>query len=234
MNSMLRYPGNRALGMALVRYATEDDSWGRRDGKLYVLANDFVTTGSFGTDSRLGGALGEAERSLQEALETLRRDGMPSLAAYLLALAVGLGVVGWTSARAGHPHRAIAPRFVKPAPVASQGGIAGRAAVLAAPGTSRMLAMLEMKNALEEDIATRLGLDRAPSGDDLAKRARAAGLLDAQQAEALARLLKMLGEMENALSMQQRRAIDRVRDADVVAVAARVKVLLEAVGAARP
>jgi hypothetical protein len=234
MNSMLRYPGNRALGAALVRYATEDDVWGRRDGKLYVLANDFVTTGTFGADSRVGGALGEAWRTLREALETLRRDGMPSLAAYLLALAVGLGVVAWTSARAGHPHRAVAPRFVRPAPPAVQGGVAGRAAVLGAPGTSRMLAMLEMKSALEEDIATRLGLDRAPPAEELAKRARAAGLLDAEQAEALARLLKMLGEMETALSLHQRRAIDRVRDADVSAVAARVRDLLEAVGSAHP
>jgi hypothetical protein len=234
MNSMLRYPGNHALAAALVRYATEDDVWGKRDGKLYVLANDFVTTGTFGADSRVGGALGEAWRTFEEALETLRHDGMPALAAYLLALAVGLGVVAWTSTRAGHPHRAVAPRFVKPAPPAVQGGVAGRAAVLAAPGTSRVLAMLEMKNALEEDIATRLGLDRAPPPEELAKRARAAGLLDAERAEALARLLKMLGEMENAFSLRQRRAIDRVRDADVFAVATRVRDLLEAVGSAHP
>lgn len=233
MNSMLRYPGNRALGAALVRYATEDDAWGRRDGKLYILANDFLTTGTFGSDSRLGGALGEAWRTFREALETLRRDGMPSLAAYLLALAVGLGVVAWTSSRAGHPHRAVVPRFVKPAPAAVQGGVAGRAAVLAAPGTSRVLAMLEMKSALEEDIATRLDLDRTPTPEELAKRARAAGLLDAEHAEALERLLKTLGEMEDALSLHQRRAVERVRDADVFAVAARVRDLLEAVGAAR-
>jgi hypothetical protein len=231
MNSMLRYPGNRALAADLVRYATEDDAWGPRDGKLVVLANDFTTTGSFGADSRVGGAMGEAWRTAHEALETLRRDGLPPLAAYLLALAVGLGVVGWTSTRAGHPHRAIAPRFVKPAPVAAQGGVAGRAAVLAAPGTARMLAMLEMKNALEEEVATRLGLDRAPPAEELAKQARAAGLLDAQQAEGMARLLERLGEMEIALSMQKRRVIERVRDADVAAVAARVRDLMEAVGA---
>ena len=234
MNSMLRYPGNRALAAALVRYAAEDDTWGRRDGKLFILANDFETTGAFGADSRLGGVLGEVSRTLEEALESLRRDGMPQLAAYLLALAVGLGVIGWTSTRAGHPHRAVAPRFIKPAAVAAQGGIAGRAAVLAAPGTPRMLAMLEMKSALEEDIATRLGLERPPPGDELAKRARAAGLLDAGQAEALARLLKTLADMENAFSMHQRRKIDRVRDADVQAVAARVRDLLEAVGRAHP
>jgi hypothetical protein len=37
--------------------------------------------------------------------------------------------------------------------------------------------------------------------------------------------------MEIALSMQKRRVIERVRDADVAAVAARVRDLMEAVGA---
>ncbi len=235
MNSMLRYPGNRALASALVRYATEDDAWGRRDGKLYVLSNDFTTSGAFGVDSRLGGALGQAARALKEVLDTLRHEGMPPLAAYLLALAVGLGMVAWTSSRAGHPHRTIVPRFVKPASVAAQGGVAGRAAVLAAPGTSRVLAMLEMKSALEEDLATRLGLDRTPTPEELASRARAAGLLDSAQAEALARLLKALGELESALPLGRvgrRRAIERVSDQEVLAMAVRVSDLLRAAAGA--
>ncbi len=241
MNSMLRYPGNRALGLALVRYATEDDVWGRREGHLYVLANDFTTSGSFGTDSRFEGALGDAARVLQETLETLRHDGMPPLAAYLLALAVGLGVVGWTSSRAGHPHKAVAPRFVKGTSIAAQGGVAGRAAVLGAPGTARVLAMLELKSALEEDVATRLGLDRAPPPDELAKLARNAGLLDAEQSERLARVLEMLTGMETSFTMGASARADvagagaarglvrrRVRDADVAMVAKRVRDLLEA------
>lgn len=236
MNSMLRYPGNRALATSLVRYATEDDVWGRRDGTLYVLANDFTTTGTFGAGSRVGGILGEAWRTFEEVLETVRHDGMPPLAAYLFALALGLGVVGWTSTRAGRPHKAVTPRFVRSVPAAAQGGIAGRAAVLGAPGTSRVLAMLELKSALEEEMTARLGMERGPvpAPEDLAARARAAGLLDAEQAAALARVLKTLGGLESALSMHQMRAIQRLRDADVFAVAARVRGLLEAVGAGRP
>lgn len=41
MNSMLRYPGNHALALSVLRYAVEDDVWGKRGGKLYVVANDF-------------------------------------------------------------------------------------------------------------------------------------------------------------------------------------------------
>lgn len=234
MNSMLRYPGNRQLALALVRYATEDDVWGKREGKLYVMANDFETTGSFGHDSSVGGAIAQVQRGFEEAIETLRRDGMPPLAAYLLALAVGLGVIAWTSARAGRPHKAVTPRFVRPAPPFVQGGIAGRAALLGSPSTARVMAMLELKSALEEDVATRLGLDRTLPPDELAARAQAEGLLDAAQARDLARTLVMLGGMEVAFSSKQRRAVERVRDTEVFAVAARVRELLDAVGAARP
>ncbi len=233
MNSMLRYPGNRALASALVRYATEDDAWGRREGKLYVLANDFATTGMFGGAARLGDTLGDARRTASEALDGLRREGMPSLATYLLALAAGLGIIAWTSARAGRPHRTTTPRFVRAAPAVAQGGVAGRAAVLAAPETSRVLAMLEMKSALEEELTGRLGLDRAPAPAELAGRARSAGLLDAAHAEALARLLTTLSNLELALAARRRRTIERVRDADVFAVAERVRGLLGAVRSGR-
>jgi hypothetical protein len=99
INAMMRYPGNRALCVALARYLTEDDAWGPRGGKLYVLVNDFDTVGTFGDDSRVGGAAGDVRRALEDALELLRHEGMPPLAAYLVALAVGLGVVIWASAR---------------------------------------------------------------------------------------------------------------------------------------
>jgi hypothetical protein len=232
INGMMRYPGNRSLCAALVRYVTEDDAWGRRGGKLYILVNDFETTGSFGDDSRLGGAAGDARRALEDALEMLRHDGMPPLAAYLVALAVGLGVVVWTSARAGRTHRAVTPRFVRRVPSVAQGGVAGHAAILASPGTSRVLALLELKSALEEQLAARLGLDRPPPHDELVARVRSAGLLDGARVVALERLLASFARVEGTL-VTRGRAAQRVRDADVVAVAARVKDLLESVGGAR-
>jgi hypothetical protein len=233
MNDMLRYPGNRELAANFVRYATEDDVWGARNGKLYVLTNDFETVGSFssGGDSKAG-ALGEVRRALVDALETLRREGMPPLAAYLVALAVGLGVVVWTSARAGKTHRPATPRFVRRVPVSSQGGVAGRAAVIAAPNTSRVLAVLELKSALEEELATRLGLDRVPPHDELVAKLRGANLLDAEHAHALTKLLANLARMETMLVMRRRGAAERVREGDVLALAARVRELLGAVGPA--
>jgi hypothetical protein len=223
INAMLRYPGNRALAAALVRYATEDDVWGKRTGKLYVLANDFETTGSFGDESRVGGAADDLRRMLVDALETLRRDGMPPLAAYLVAVAVGLGIVIWTSSRAGRTHKSAIPRFVRRVPAVAQGGVAGHAAIIAAPGTSRVLAILELKSALEEDLATRLGLERTPPHDELVARLHSAKLVDAAQASELARLLASLARIEGLLVVRRRGAVGRVRDGDVVAMAARVR-----------
>jgi hypothetical protein len=231
---MLRYPGNRMLCASLVRYVTEDDAWGRRGGKLYILANDFETTGTFGNDSAIEGAWGNVRRSLTDALEMLRHDGMPSLAAYLVALAVGLGVVVWTSTRAGRPHKAVIPRFVRRVPAAAQGGVAGHAAIIAAPGTSRVLAMLELKSALEEELSTRLGLDRPLPHDELVARVRSAGLLDETHVGSLARLLAHLAHIEALLVTKRRGSVERVRDADVLAVAARVEELLDAAAAGGP
>jgi hypothetical protein len=238
INAMLRYSGNRTLCASLVRYVTEDDAWGKRDGSLYILTDDFEIRGTFGDDSRVGGALGNLRRTLTDALETLRRDGMPPLAAYLVALAVGLGVVAWTSARAGRPHKAVIPRFVRRLAPVAEGGVAGHAAILGAPGTSRVLAMLEMKSALEEALSTRLGLDPPPPHDELVIRIRAARLLDDGHVRALARLLAELAGLESQLLTRKPAAAERVRDADVLAVAGRVRELLDAlgegVGAARP
>jgi hypothetical protein len=234
MNAMLRYPGNRTLSVDLVRYATEDDAWGRLDGKLYILVNDFEITGSYGVDPGLGGVAARARRSVTEAVESLRHGGMPPLAAYLVALAVGLGVVFWTSVRAGKTHRPSPPRFVRSVPVVAHGGVAGHAAILGAPGTGRFLAMLELKSALEEDLTTRLGLDRTPPHDLLVQKVGAAGLLDEDGLRDLSRLFQALAPFETMLGGNRRPTLERLRDAEVVATAARVRSLLEAAAARAP
>jgi hypothetical protein len=234
MNAMLRYPGNRALSVDLVRYATDDDAWGRLDGKLYVMVNDFEITGSYGLDPGLGGVAARARRSATEAVDVLRHGGMPPLAAYLGALAVGLGVVFWTSVQAGKTHRPSPPRFVRSIPIVVHGGVAGHAAILGAPGTGRFLAMLELKSALEEDLTTRLGLDRTPPHDLLVERVRAAGLLDEDGLRDLSRLFRTLAPFETMLGGNRRPALERLRDAEVMAAAARVRSLLAAAAARAP
>jgi hypothetical protein len=226
INSMLRYPGNRTLALALVRYALEEQPAGKHTGKLYVLANDFEMTGSFGDESPIAAAAGEIRRALADSLEALRHEGMSPVPTYVMALLVGIGVLVWTGLRAGKTHTHTSPRFARAVPVVAQGGIAGHAAVLGAPGTSRVLAILELKSALEEELATRLGLDRAPPADQLVARLRAARLLDESGARALSRLLAALARVEAGLTRRAggpglRR--DRPSDADVLTMAAEVR-----------
>ncbi len=200
INAMLRYPGNRALATSLVRYALEDDAWGKRGGKLYVLANDFETTGTYGDESAFDAETKQITRALDDSLGSLRRDGLPPIVAYAAAIAVAAGVIVWAGARAGKTHKLVTPRFVREVPVVAQGGVAGHAAVLGAPGTSRALALLELKSALEEDLATRLGLPRTPPHEQIVARLRAAGLLDEAGARSLSRLLGRLAQVEARLA----------------------------------
>ncbi|HEY4014344.1 MAG TPA: DUF4350 domain-containing protein [Polyangiaceae bacterium] len=236
INEMMRYPGNRAFARALVRYAVDDDVWGKRGGKLYVVANGFHTSGVFGEDATEGGALGSVRRSIVDALETARREGAPPAVSYFAALALALGIIVWTSTRVGRVHKPLAPHFVRPVPAALQGGVAGHAAVLATPEGSRALALVEWKNALEEHLATRLGLDRPPALEELVSQIRAAGLLDDGRAASLSKLLAELARVETAFARPTRQAgwTDRVGDARLVAVANQARELLSVLESAPP
>ena len=229
MNSMLRFPGNRALASALVRYAGTGGAALGREGTVYFLANDAPAKGSFGQGPTLAST---ARQALAEIIDTLRR-GMPPSALYLAAVLLGLGVVFWTGTRAGKTHRPKMPRFVRPIPVSVQGGVAGRAASLCAPGASRVVALLELKNALEEQLAVRLGLERAAPHGELVAKARARGLLGEESARQLSALFAKLAGLD-VLVLRGRRAPPwRLRNREVQAIAQSVGQLVATMNAAR-
>ena len=229
INSMLRYPGNKALARALLRYATDDDTWGKRGGRIFIAANDFEQTGTFGDDSALSETLHEWLRSAQDLLEGVRRDGLSATATYILAVVLGLAVVLWVGSRAGRTHRAAPPRFVRPIAIVAQGGVAGHAAVIGAPSTSRVLAMLEMKSALEEDLCGMLDLDQAPPHDVLVQKVREAGLLGADGLHTLKALLLRMAKVETTVLAARGVASKSeagIRDREVIATAKAVKSIL--------
>jgi hypothetical protein len=238
INEMLRFPGNRAFATGLVRYLTEDDASVRRAGKLYLLTGAFETTGTFGAVSPAASVAVALRRALASGVEELEQHGAPPPVVYLMAAAVAIGVLGWAAARGARTHKPVEPRFSRAVPVAAQGGVAGHAAVLGAPGTPRALAMLELKSALEEDLATRLGLERAPSRDQIVARIRTEHLLDDEDADALAALLAKFARIEDPRikdpsARGERTARSGLRDAEVNAAAGEVSRLLAAVDAAR-
>jgi hypothetical protein len=226
MNSMLRYSGNKSFARGLVRYTVDHDSWGKRGGRLFIAAGAFEQRGNYGNEDS---SWSDWTRTVREALEAVRRDGVPSAIAYALACALGLGLVVWVGARAGRLHKPVTPRFVRKTPGVAQGGVAGHAAVIGAPQTSRVLAILELKSALEEQLTSLLGLTAIPGQTELLGMVGRRGLLDAEGVVALRRLLLRMSSVETMVVFQRSGGtVQPIRDNEVLAIARTVKQLLEA------
>src|SRR5690606_13533008 len=199
MNLMLRYPGNRAFAEGLIDYLLEDDAWGERGGTLYFLTNDFRQRGSFAGESQLRSELAEYVDTVSDALRRAREQGIPELLALLMAVATTGLALAWALQHALRRYRQPLPRYAAPVPLVGQGGVAGRAAVLAAPTTHRALVLLELKSGLEEALAHRLGLDEKVAPSVLLAEMERQQLLDRPSRENLAGLLERLGKIEAAV-----------------------------------
>jgi hypothetical protein len=228
MNSMLRYSGNKAFARALLKYAVDQDTWGKRGGRLFLASGAFDQKGTFGDDDS---TLADALHALRDAISAARREGLPPSVAYAAAIAVGLALVVWVGARAGKLHRPTSPRFARRIPTVAQGGLAGHAAVLAAPQTSRVLAVLELKAALEEELCALLGLEKTPAHDRLLAEIAEKSVLDAEGLHTLRRLLLRMSTVETMVVFQRSGGMAQgVRDAEVLSIASTVQAVL---GAAR-
>jgi hypothetical protein len=224
MNSMLRYPGNRTLAVSLIRYLSEERGRSPSSGRLFVVANAAPLVGEFGPPTSVPKPVRKAVADAIEGLE----QGMPVQTAHFVAVAIGLGIVLWASSRAGRRYKESLPRFVRPTPVAAQGGFAGRAAVLVA--RSPQGALVELRRALEEQVAMRLGLERPASRRELVTRARGQGLLGESDARDLDRILAKLRVESDDREARFRR---RLRGAEILALLERSRGLLEAMDQAR-
>ena len=172
---------------------------------------------------------GYIKGALLEALESLRHDGMPSALAWWLSCAIGLALVVWIGSRAGRLHKPITPRFVRKTAAVAQGGVAGHAAVIAAPQTSRVLALLELKSALEEQLTGILGLSKVPGHSELLAQVADRRLLDAEGVHTLRRLLLRMSSAETMVVFQRSGGmVQPIRDNEVVAIARTVRQLLDA------
>jgi hypothetical protein len=196
INLMLRYPGNRAFAEGLVDYLVAADDWGPRGGRLFVLSNEFRQTGRFGGGNGLTDDLKDKIRELGEDLRAWHDEGVPEVVAWGLAGLLGVALASWFVAHAARLHQAMSPRFSRAIPEVAQGGVAGRAHVLAAPTTSRSLALIELKVALHESLAERLGGRGTETAERLIELCRERALLGSADLEALRRLLMRLREIE--------------------------------------
>jgi hypothetical protein len=88
--------------------------------------------------------------------------------------------------------------------------------VIAAKSTTRALAVLEVKAALEEELCAALDLERAAAPDVMVEQARAKNLLSPKAGRALRELLAYMGCVETLVLSRRADAMRKVRDADVI------------------
>jgi hypothetical protein len=200
INLMMRYPGNRAFADGLVQYLVEEDSWGPRGGKLVLLTGDFRQRGSFGGESSLSRELGEYVAGFKDSVEAMHEDGLPDLIAILLAAGLVLAGVVWTGLTSTRPYKRTPPRYATGQPLVAQGGVAGRAAVLAAPTTHRALALIELKSALIEGMCHRMGLAPPVGESQLLAEINRQDALSRPSSELVATMLAEMRKAELALT----------------------------------
>jgi hypothetical protein len=211
INLMMRYPGNRRLAAQLVQYLVEDDAWGKRGGKLYVLTNRFHQSGRYANAGGLKGALGEYLSNLKAAIDDAHERGLPRWLAFALAVLACAGIVAWTGTRAGRAPRRTTPRYAMPPTGVAQAGLPGRAAVLTAPTTHRALAVVELKLALEEQLRQLLGLGPEASTDAILNQIRKSGALGPPSQRTLEATLNVMRRAETAvMSSEQIRMTARM------------------------
>jgi hypothetical protein len=197
INSMLRYPGNRAFAAGLIRYLANDAERGQ--GRLYVITNQFQEEGSVGGDRSLGKDVESFLRSLGESLSDARRNGLPGWVLAVLAALIVTAAGIWVARASGRPYKSPIPRYARPTPLVARGGVAGRFAMLAAPSSPRSLVLLELRSAMVEAISERFALGDAPSTDAVMRAVRGSGLVDAAMAARLSDVVRQMQRAEAAM-----------------------------------
>lgn len=196
---MMHFDGNRQLAQGLIRYLTEDDTWGRRAGKLYVLSNDFHQTGHFGGNSDFRRSFESSLHELRAWARDIEREGLPNRITLALAAMTAAACALWAWRSSGRLYRRRTPHYARGIPLVAQGGTAGRAAVLMAPTTQRELVVVELLTAAQDYLRSRLQLPPHASSQDIVQRARETGALDPMALQRLKGVMNRLTEYERAL-----------------------------------
>ncbi len=211
INEMLRYPGNRAFASGLVKYLVENDAGISRGGKLYVVANGFGQKGHFGGTHGPFGELSSISESLASFASEVAKNGLPGSLAIALAVLAAGGVALWAFSFSAKLYRRAVPRYALAPLLAAQGGLAGRAAVLAAPTTDPVLPLLELRAALSDALCDRLGLARLSSPDQILSELTKNHLLPPERSPEIAGLFREFSAAQASLLSRKRLKMARDR-----------------------
>lgn len=206
INSMLRFPGNRAFTRNLAEYLLDGAGEHKRQAHLYIVHGRFREKGS-----RAGGVTGgvrERLRALDSAIESVRKDGFGGVSARLIALGVMLGATIWTLVRAAQRSGMPRSRFAAadPAAVRVRGGVDDprlrplvgepangwwRSRTLSSAGLATML------DAVDTAVAQRVDLAAMSRNEALGKLAVEAGM-NAQDAARVVAAIARLRQVTSA------------------------------------
>jgi hypothetical protein len=211
INEMLRYPGNRAFAIGLLKYLVENDAGLSRGGKLYIVANDFGQRGHFGGTRGALSELSHLSDSLAELAADLEKNGLPATLALALAVLSGLGALAWALNYSSRLYRRSVPRYALAPLLLAQGGLAGRAAVLSAPTTDPALLLVELRSALCEALSTALSLSRLSSPEQILLELSRKRLLPAERVSDIRQLFRDLADAPSALLSRRRLKMARAR-----------------------
>jgi len=211
INEMLRYPGNRAFATGLLKYLAENDAGVSRGGKLYILANDFSQKGHFGGSRGAFSELSNLSETVAEFASELEKNGFPGTLSLALAALAGTGALAWALNYSSRRYRRSVPRYAHAPPLLAQGGLAGRAAVLSAPTTDPALVLLELRSALGEALAQRLGLSRLASPEQIVAELAKKPLFDAGRVREIADLFRALAAGQAPILSRKRLKMDNDR-----------------------
>jgi hypothetical protein len=214
INQMLRYPGNRAFATSLIRFLARDAASDR--GRLYVVANRFTETGTYGGVSAVFSAFENASASVRQAVRDFSADGLDGPLGVALAAALAVAAGGWTVRRTSRVHRPAVPAFARRTPVAAQGGVSGRAALVSRSPDANAVAMLELKGALEDGLSHAIGLEGPVSSEMLLDHVRAKAALDEPGFQALKGMLARMAHLETRFAAGRPA---RLRDRDLARAA---------------
>ena len=112
--------------------------------------------------------------------------------------------MAWAVNYSSRLYRRAMPRYALAPALVAQGGLAGRAAVLSAPTTEPALVLLELRAALSEALAQRLGLSRLASAEQIVAELGQQRLFDASRVKEIAELFVALGEAQRSILARKR------------------------------
>ncbi len=180
INSMMRFPGNRALAKNLAIYLL-DGGERKRESRLTIVFGRFKERGTLGGGIR--GTLRDRMRGLLGAIDGVRRGGFAGASSRVVALGIVVAATIWVVMRAVSRTRIPRPRYAGLDPeregalpdprLAPLFAPAGRFARAGAPSGAGIQVLLE---AVDAAVAAREELATIPRDQAVAKLAQEGGL----------------------------------------------------------